>query len=145
MPSLVTMGFNKKNQNKMMIFLDNEECMDDDNLSFSNDSYQADIEPEVEQGDEEKEVCVSNEKENGMKPSKSHLRLRVLVNKEEISESDDSVGDDWVEEVREDSKTVVTSMGRMSENTHPFCFQSIFKCCHRPENMWNQDVHFSLS
>jgi hypothetical protein len=34
---------------KMMIFLDNEECMDDDNLSFSNDSYEA----EVEQGDED--------------------------------------------------------------------------------------------
>ena len=115
MPSLVTMGFNKKNQNKMRIFLDNEECMDDDNLSFSDDSYEADVEPEVEQGDEEKEVCVSNEKENRMQPSKSHLRLRVLVNGEEISESDDSVGDDWGEEVREGSKTVVTSD---SENTH---------------------------
>jgi hypothetical protein len=45
MPSLVTMGFNKKNQNKMRIFLDNEECMDDDNLSFSDDSYEADVEP----------------------------------------------------------------------------------------------------
>jgi hypothetical protein len=50
-----------------------------------------------------------------MQPSKSHLRLRVLVNGEEISESDDLVGDDWVGEVREDSKTVVT---RDSENTH---------------------------
>jgi hypothetical protein len=100
------MGFNKKNQNKMMIFLDNEECMDDDNLSFSDDSYEADVEPKVEQGDEEKEVCVSNEKVNGMQPSKSHLQLRVLVNGEEILESDNSVGDDWVGEVREDSKTV---------------------------------------
>jgi hypothetical protein len=53
-----------------------------------------------------------------MQPSKSHLRLRVVVNGEEISESDDSVGDDWVGEVREDSKTVVT-MGRTSKNTHP--------------------------
>jgi hypothetical protein len=119
MPSLVPMGFNKKNQNKMMIFLDNEEYMDNDNLSFFDDSYEADVEPEVEQGDEEKKVCVSNEKENGMQPSKSHLQLRVLVNGEEISESDDSVGDDWVGEVLEDSKTVVTSMGRTSENTHP--------------------------
>jgi hypothetical protein len=101
----------------MMIFLDNEECIDDDNLSFSDHSYEADVEPEVEQEDEDKEVCVSNEKENGMQPSKSHLRLRVLVNGEEISESDDSVGDDWVGEVREDSKNVVT-MGRTSENTH---------------------------
>jgi hypothetical protein len=118
MPSLVTTGFNQKNQNKMMIFLDNEECMDDDNLSFSNASYKAEVEPEVEQGDEDKKVSVSNEKENGMQPSKSHLRLRVLVNGEEISESDDSVGDDSVGEVRADSQTVVT-MGRMSENTHP--------------------------
>jgi hypothetical protein len=61
-----------------------------------------------------KEVCVSNEKENGMQPSKSHLRLRVLVNGEEILD-DDSVGDDWGEEVREGSKNVVTSS---SENTH---------------------------
>jgi hypothetical protein len=99
----------------MMIFLDNEECMDDDNLSFSDDSYEADVEPEVEQGEEEKEVCVSNEKENRMQPSKSHLRLRVLVNREEILESDDLVGDNWVGEVLEDSKTVVTSD---SENTH---------------------------
>jgi hypothetical protein len=51
MPSLVTMGFNQKNQNKMMIFLDNEECMDDDNISFSDDSYDAEVEPEVEHGD----------------------------------------------------------------------------------------------
>jgi hypothetical protein len=65
MASLVTMGFNKKNQNKMMIFLDNEECMNDDNLSFSYNSYEADREDKVEQGDEEKEVCVSNEKEMG--------------------------------------------------------------------------------
>jgi hypothetical protein len=36
-----------------------------------------------------------------------------------MSESDDLVGDDWVKEVREDSKTVVTSMGRTSEDTHP--------------------------
>jgi hypothetical protein len=50
MPSLVTTGFNQKNQNKMMIFLDNEECMDDDNISFSDDSYDAEVEPEVEQG-----------------------------------------------------------------------------------------------
>jgi hypothetical protein len=96
MPSLVTMGFYKKNQNKMRVFLDNEECMDDDNLSFSGNSYEADVEPEVEQEDEEKEVCISNEKENRMQPSKSHLRLHVLVNGEEISE-DDSVGDDWGE------------------------------------------------
>jgi hypothetical protein len=54
-----------------------------------------------------------------MQPSKSHLRLCVLVNGEEILESDDLVGDDWVGEVREDSKTVVTSTGRTSENTHP--------------------------
>ena len=114
MPSLVTMGFNKKNQNKMRIFLDNEECMDDDNLSFSDDSYEADVEPEVEQEDEEKEISISNEKENRMHPCKSHLRLRVLVNGEEISD-DDSVGDDWGEEVREGSKNVVTSS---SENTH---------------------------
>jgi hypothetical protein len=53
-----------------------------------------------------------------MQPSKSHLRLRVLVNGEEISESDDSVGDYSVGEVREDSQTAVT-MGRTSENTHP--------------------------
>jgi hypothetical protein len=114
MPSLVTMGFNKKNQNKMRIFLDNEECMDDDNLSFSDDSYKADVEPEVEQEDEEKEVCISNEKENMMQPSKSHLRLRVLVKGEEILD-DDSFGDDWGGEVHEGSKTVVTSD---SENTH---------------------------
>ena len=84
----------------MRIFLDNEECMDDDNLSFSDDSYEAEVESQVEQGDEDKEVCVSNEEENEMQPSKSHLRLRVLVNGEEISESDDSVGDDWVGEKR---------------------------------------------
>jgi hypothetical protein len=70
MPSLVTMGFNKKNQNKMRIFLDNEGCMDDDNLSFSDDSYEADVEPEVEQEDEEKEVSISNEKEIGCTPAK---------------------------------------------------------------------------
>jgi hypothetical protein len=50
MPSLVTTGVNQKNQNKMMIFLDNEECMDNDNISFSDDSYDAEVEPEVEQG-----------------------------------------------------------------------------------------------
>jgi hypothetical protein len=48
MPSLVTTGFNQKNQNKMMIFLDNEECMVDDNLSFSDNSYKAEVEPKVE-------------------------------------------------------------------------------------------------
>jgi hypothetical protein len=86
MLSLVTTGFNQKNQNQMMIFLDNEESMDDDNVSFSDDSYDAEVEPAVEQGDEDEEVSVSNEKENGMKPSRSHLRLRVLVNEEEILE-----------------------------------------------------------
>jgi hypothetical protein len=138
MPSLVTAGFNQKNQNKMMIFLDNEECMDNDNVSFSNDSYDAEVEPKVEQGDEDEEVSVSNENENGMKPSRSHLQLRVLVNGEEILESDDSVG-----EVCEDTQTVVPWDGRVRILTHPF--QSIFKYCHRPENIWNQDVHFSLS
>jgi hypothetical protein len=64
MPSLVTTGFNQKIQNKMMIFLDNEECMDDDNVSFSDDSYYAEVEPEVDQGDDDEEVSVSNEKEN---------------------------------------------------------------------------------
>jgi hypothetical protein len=57
----------------MKIFLDNEECMDDDNASFSDDSYNAEVEPEVEQGDEDEEVSVSNEKENEMKPSRSLL------------------------------------------------------------------------
>jgi hypothetical protein len=79
MSSLVTTGFNQKNQNKMMTFLDNVECMDDDKISFSDDSYDAEVEPKVEQGDEDEEVSVSNEKENGMKPSRSHLRLCVLV------------------------------------------------------------------
>jgi hypothetical protein len=138
MPSLVTTGFNEKNQNKMMIFLDNEECMDDDNVSFSDDSYDAEVEPELEQGDEDEEVSASNEKEKGMKPSTSHLQLRVLVNGEGILESDDSVG-----EVREDTQTVVPWDGQVRILTHHF--QSIFKYCHRPENMWNQDVHFSLS
>jgi hypothetical protein len=138
MRSLVTTGFNQNDQNKMMIFLDNEECMDDDNVSFSDDSYDAEVEPEVEQGDEDEEVSVSNEKENGMKPSRSHLRLCVLVNGEEILESDNSVG-----EVREDTQTVVPWDGRVRILTHRF--QSISKYCHRPENMWNQDVHFSLS
>jgi endonuclease III len=46
MPSLVTADFNQKNQNKMMIFLDNEECMDDDNVSFSNNSYDAPMVPD---------------------------------------------------------------------------------------------------
>jgi hypothetical protein len=138
MSSLVTTGLNQKNQNKMMIFLDNEVCMDDDKVSFSDDSYDAEVEPEVEQGDEDKKVSVSNEKENGMKPSRSHLRLCVLVNGEEILESDDLVG-----EVREDTQTVVPWDGRVRILTHRF--QSIFKYCHRPENMWNQDVHFSLS
>jgi hypothetical protein len=138
MSSLVTTGLNQKNQNKMMIFLDNEVCMDDDKVSFSDDSYDAEVEPEVEQGDEDKKVSVSNEKENGMKPSRSHLRLCVLVNGEEILELDDLVG-----EVREDTQTVVPWDGRVRILTHRF--QSIFKYCHRPENMWNQDVHFSLS
>jgi hypothetical protein len=120
----------------MMIFLDNEECMDDDNVSLSDDSYDAEVEPEVEQGDEE--VSVSNEKEYEMKPSRSHLRLYVLVNGEEILESDDLVG-----EVREDTQTVVPWDGRVRILTHRF--QSIFKYCHRPENMWNKDIHFSLS
>jgi hypothetical protein len=135
---LVTTGFNQKNQNKMMIFLDNEECMDDDNVSFSNDSYDAEVEPKEEQRHKDEEGSVSNEKENGMKPSRSHLQLRVLVNGEEILESDDSVG-----EVREDTQTVVPWDGRVRILTHRF--QSIFKYCHRPENIWNQDVHFSLS
>jgi hypothetical protein len=78
MPSLVTMGFNKKNQNKMMIFLDNEECMDNDNLSFSDNSYEADVEPEVEQGDEEKEFCVSKEKEKGCNPAKVTYNFMCL-------------------------------------------------------------------
>jgi hypothetical protein len=133
MPSLVTTGFNQKIQKKMMIFLDNEECMDDDNLSFSDDSYDAEVEPEVEQGDEDEEVSVYNEKENGMQPSKSHLRLRVLVNGEEISESDDSVG-----EVREETQTVVPWDGRVRILT--IRFRRIFKYCQRPENIWNQDV-----
>jgi hypothetical protein len=102
MPSLVTTGFNRKNQNKMMIFLDNEECMDDDNVSFSDDSYDAEVEPEVEQGDEDEEVSEYYEKENGMQPSKSHLQLCVLVNGEEILESNDSVG-----EVCEETQTAV--------------------------------------
>jgi hypothetical protein len=122
----------------MMIFLDNEECMDDDNLSFSDNSYDAEVEPKVEQRGEDKEVSISNEKENGMQPSRSHLRLRVLVNGEEILESNDLVG-----EIREETQTVVPWDGRVRILTHRL--QSIFKYFHIPENMWSQGVHFSLS
>lgn len=89
MPTLVTTGFNRKKPNQMMISLDDRECLDDDNLFFSDDSY--DTEGEREDGQEE--VSVSDEKENATQTSTSNLRLRVVVNGEEISESDDSVGE----------------------------------------------------
>jgi hypothetical protein len=134
MPSLVTVGFNQKNQNKMMIYLENGEWVDDDNLSFSDDSYNA----EEEQQDQDEEVSVYNEKANARQPVTSHLQLCVLVNGEEISESDDSVG-----EVRGETLTEVPWDVRMRILTNRF--QSISKYYQRPKQIWNQDVRYSLS
>jgi hypothetical protein len=104
MPSLVTTDFIQK-ERRRMIFFDNGDSGDGD-LSFSNKSYHAEV------GQEDKEVSKENEKENKQEPNTSHLQLHVLVNGEEISESEASVA-----EVDEESKTIVP-LGRKSENTH---------------------------
>jgi hypothetical protein len=65
-----------------LMFFDNEDS-GDDNLSLSLKSYEKEV---GQQGD--KEVSLVNEMENKQEPNTSHLRLRVLVNGEEISESE---------------------------------------------------------
>jgi hypothetical protein len=65
-------------------------------LSFSVKSYDEKV------GQEDKEVSAKNEKENKQEPSTSHLQLCVLVNSEEISESEALVA-----EVDEESETIV--------------------------------------
>jgi hypothetical protein len=125
MPSLVTTtGFNQKYQNKMMLYLDNEEWVDDDNLSFSEDSYNA----EEEQEDQDEEVSVYSEKKNARQPGTSHLRLPVLVNGEEVSESDASVG-----EVRGETLTEVPWDVRVRILT--IRFRSISKYYQRQKNL----------
>jgi hypothetical protein len=135
MPSLVTADFHQKNQNKMIIYLENGEWVDDDNLSFSNDSYDA----EEEQQDQDEEVSVYNEKENARQPVTSHLQLCVLVNGEEISESDNLVGEvcgETLTEVPWDIRVRILTIRFRSISKHGD---------QRPKTIWNQDVRYSLS
>jgi hypothetical protein len=69
-----------------MMFFDNEDIIDDD-LSLSPKSYDEEV------GQKDEEVSLGNEMENKQEPNTSHLRLRMLVNGEEISESEASVSE----------------------------------------------------
>jgi hypothetical protein len=87
-----------------MMFFDNEDSGDDD-LSLSLKSYDEEV------GQEDEEVSLGNEKENKQEPNTSHLRLCVLVNGEEMSESEASVSE---------SESIVL-LQRKSDNTlHSF-------------------------
>ncbi len=87
MPYLVKTGSEQKEEDSMMVFVDEQGESGDDELSFSDESDDA---------EEEEDVNVffgEHGKENEQPHPTSHLRLRVMVNGEAISESDSSVGE----------------------------------------------------
>jgi endonuclease III len=85
MPSLVKRRLDRQEQNSMMVFVDDGDSGDDE-ISFSDESDDAEEEEDVN-------VYFGEHGKENEQPHPSHLRLRVMVNGEAISESDSSVGE----------------------------------------------------
>jgi hypothetical protein len=113
MPSLVTMEFIEKERPPMMFF--NNGDSNEDDLSLSLKSYDKEV------GQEDEEVSLGHEKENKQEPNTSHLQLCVLVNGEEISESEASVsGSESIVLLRQKSENTLHSFPRNIQIMPPY-------------------------